>query len=103
MNRGTFIKYYDPQGQSFGTVPTNGEVDTPSNVDFGQPAPELLHPSANVSSTAFSRSNHNLRPKRIEQPLNHAETVETAQTMIEDTQSTPPAVGRGRIFENQPL
>src|SRR5271154_1222091 len=100
MNRNQVMKYYHPEAHSFDTVPTNGEVGNQSPVDLV--ALDLSHPSA-VSTTNFPRSNRTLRPKKTEQRSDHGGAFENPMEMIQDTPPSPPAVGRGRGLENQPL
>jgi hypothetical protein len=99
MNRNV-MKYYHPEAHSFDTVPTNGEVGNQSPVD--SVALDLSHPST-VSSTNSPRSNRTLRPKRTEQRSDHGGVFENPVEMTQDTPPSPPAVGRGRSWEDQPL
>ena len=94
------MKYYHPEAHSFDTVPTNGEVGNQSPVDLV--ALDLSHPSA-LSSTNSPRSNRTLRPKRTEQSSDHRGAFESPLEMTQDTPPSPPALGRGRSWENQPL
>lgn len=97
------MKFYHPHGHSFDTVPTNGENGNPSNVDvLGQPALDVLRPSAELSSTNFSQPHHNLTQKKTERPLTHEDVIENppAMTLAGSQLNLPPDVVRGHIMEN---